>query len=113
MGKVHCMTLSSIHIHYNHDPVQAQLCTQRVCRERWINTFRTEVVVYRETRCKLGDCEKPERLRRHSHPSPDHTRVQPVYSHARVLLACSPQYGQYGVQYTFAAPALQYNYAPL
>jgi hypothetical protein len=41
--KVHCMSLSSIHIHYNHDPVQAQLCTQRVW-ERVVITFRTEVV---------------------------------------------------------------------
>ena len=29
MEKVHCMSSSSIHIHYNHDPVQALLCTQR------------------------------------------------------------------------------------
>ena len=41
MEKVHCMSSSSIHIHYNHDPVQAQLCTQRVW-ERPISTFRTE-----------------------------------------------------------------------
>jgi hypothetical protein len=41
--KVHCRSLSSIHIHYNHDPVQAQLCTQRVW-ERVVITFRTEVV---------------------------------------------------------------------
>ena len=44
MEKVHCMSSSSmIHIHYNHDPVQAQLRTQRVW-ERYIITFRTEVV---------------------------------------------------------------------
>ena len=30
-------------VHYNHDPVQAQLCTQRVW-ERVLITFRTEVV---------------------------------------------------------------------
>ena len=28
MEKVHCMSLSSIHIHYNHDPVQAQVWTR-------------------------------------------------------------------------------------
>jgi hypothetical protein len=45
MEKVHCMSLSFIHIliHNNHDPVQAQLCTQRVW-ERVVNTFCTEVV---------------------------------------------------------------------
>ena len=34
MEKVHCMSLSSIHINYNHDPVQAQVCTQRSARAR-------------------------------------------------------------------------------
>ena len=31
LEKVHCMSLRSIHIYYNHDPVQAQVCdTARV-----------------------------------------------------------------------------------
>ena len=43
MEKVHRMSSSSIHIHYNHDPVQAQLCTQRAW-ERCLSTLCTEVV---------------------------------------------------------------------
>ena len=37
------MSSRSIHIHYNHDPVQAQLCTQRAWGRLTV-TFNTEVV---------------------------------------------------------------------
>ena len=43
MENVHCMSSRSIHINYNHDQVQAQLCTQRTW-EQCLSTLCTEVV---------------------------------------------------------------------
>ena len=47
MQNVHWMSLSSIHEHYNHDPVQAQVCTQRACTPlaifQWPEVVRTSI----------------------------------------------------------------------
>ena len=58
METVHCMSLNSIHTPYNHDPVQAQVFTQRVWA-RYAITLCTEVVGLEQPQTKLhATCER-------------------------------------------------------